>query len=245
MGGHGPRLLVVDDEPNIVDMLRMALRFHGFDVVTAQSGAQATAAVAARRPDLLVLDVMLPDCDGLELLRRWREQGLDVPVVFLTARDRHADKIAGLTYGGDDYVTKPFAIDELVARIRAVLRRARRDEPAGDERVLTFADLRLDDDTHTVTRTGRPVELAPTEFRLLRYLMVNPSRVLSREQILDAVWNADYRGGATVVDQYVSYLRRKLAPFGPPLIHTQRGFGYALRTAAGHGEATDPAADSP
>jgi len=230
MTDGGPRLLVVDDEPNIVDMLRMALRFHGFDVVTAESGKQATAAVAARRPDLLVLDIMLPDCDGLELCRQWREQGLDMPVVFLTARDRHADKIAGLTYGGDDYVTKPFAIDELVARIRAVLRRTQHAAPAAArDAVLTFADVLLDDDRHTVTRAGQPVELAPTEFKLLRYLMVNPNRVLSREQILDAVWSEDYRGGATVVDQYVSYLRRKLALHGPPLIHTQRGFGYALR----------------
>jgi two-component system OmpR family response regulator len=233
MEGAGPRLLVVDDEPNIVDMLRMALRFHGFDVVTAQSGRQATAAVAARRPDLMVLDIMLPDCDGLELCRQWREQGVDVPVVFLTARDRHTDKIAGLTYGGDDYVTKPFSIDELVARIRAVLRRTRREPPTAPEPapVLAFADIQLDDDTHGVARAGHPVELAPTEFKLLRYLMTNPNRVLSREQILDAVWSEDYRGGATVVDQYVSYLRRKLAPFGPPLIHTQRGFGYALREA--------------
>ncbi|MDT3438943.1 MULTISPECIES: response regulator transcription factor [unclassified Pseudofrankia] len=232
MEGAGPRLLVVDDEPNIVDMLRMALRFHGFDVVTAQSGRQATAAVAARRPDLMVLDVMLPDGDGLELCRQWREQGVDVPVVFLTARDRHTDKIAGLTYGGDDYVTKPFSIDELVARIRAVLRRTWREPPAACAPALTFADVRLDEDTHGVTRGGHPVELAPTEFKLLRYFMTNPNRVLSREQILDAVWSEDYRGGATVVDQYVSYLRRKLAPFGPPLIHTQRGFGYALREAA-------------
>jgi two-component system OmpR family response regulator len=229
MKGGGPRLLVVDDEPNIVDMLRMALRFHGFDVVTARSGRQATAAVTAQRPDLLVLDVMLPDCDGLELCRQWREQGVDVPVVFLTARDRHTDKITGLTYGGDDYVTKPFSIDELVARIRAVLRRARREPPAVRVPVLTFADVQLDEDTHHVTRAGHPVELAPTEFKLLRYLMINPNRVLSREQILDAVWSEDYCGGATVVDQYVSYLRRKLAPYGPPLIHTQRGFGYALR----------------
>ncbi|MBL7489313.1 response regulator transcription factor [Frankia sp. AgB1.9] len=230
MAGDGPRLLVVDDEPNILDMLRMALRFHGFDVVTARSGHEATAEVTAQRPDLLILDIMLPDCDGLELCRRWREQGVEVPVVFLTARDRHADKIAGLTYGGDDYVTKPFSIDELVARIRAVLRRTRREQaPDTGTAPLTFADLTLDEATHSVTRAGQPVELAPTEYRLLRYLLVNPNRVLSREQILDAVWSGDYRGGATVVDQYVSYLRRKLAPYGPPLIHTQRGFGYALR----------------
>ncbi|WP_255354782.1 response regulator transcription factor [Frankia sp. R43] len=226
------RLLVVDDEPNIVDMLRMALRFHGFEVETASSGREATAAVTASCPDLVVLDVMLPDCEGLALCRQWRQAGVEVPVVFLTARDRHADKVAGLTYGGDDYVTKPFAIDELVARVRAVLRRTRREQPVparARASVLEFADVVLDEDTHQVTRAGHPVELAPTEFRLLRYLLENPNRVLSREQILDAVWSEDFRGGLTVVDQYVSYLRRKLAPHGPPLIHTQRGFGYALR----------------
>ncbi|ONH60021.1 DNA-binding response regulator [Frankia sp. CcI49] len=224
------RLLVVDDEPNIVDMLRMALRFHGFEVETASSGREATAAVTASCPDLVVLDVMLPDCEGLALCRQWRQAGVEVPVVFLTARDRHADKVAGLTYGGDDYVTKPFAIDELVARVRAVLRRTRREQPVPVRAsMLEFADVVLDEDTHQVTRAGHPVELAPTEFRLLRYLLENPNRVLSREQILDAVWSEDFRGGLTVVDQYVSYLRRKLAPYGPPLIHTQRGFGYALR----------------
>jgi two-component system OmpR family response regulator len=225
-----PRLLVVDDEPNIVDMLAMALRFHGFDVATAMSAGEAVAAVEADRPDLLVLDVMLPDGDGFELCRRWRERGVDVPVVFLTARDRHADKVAGLTYGGDDYVTKPFAIDELVARVRAVLRRTRREAAAPVlAPVLAFADVRLDEDTHLVTRAGTPLELSPTEFRLLRCLLANPNRVLSRGQILAAVWGRDFVGGATVVDQYVSYLRRKLAPFGPPLIQTRRGFGYVLR----------------
>ncbi|MEX5633491.1 response regulator transcription factor [Parafrankia sp. FMc2] len=236
---RAPRLLVVDDEPNILDMLGMALRFHGFGVTLARCGREATAAVAADCPDLLVLDVMLPDCDGLDLCRRWRDQGIDVPVVFLTARDRHSDKVAGLTYGGDDYITKPFSIDELVARVRAVLRRSRRPELAGPvtATALTFADVVLDEAEHRVTRAGHPVELAPTEFRLLRYLLVNPNRVLSREQILDAVWSQDYRGGATVVDQYVSYLRRKLGAFGPPLIHTHRGFGYALRTAGPAGPA--------
>jgi len=228
-----PCVLVVDDEPNIVDMLAMALRFHGFDVATARDAREAAAAVDAACPDLVVLDVMLPDGDGFELCRRWRERGVEVPVVFLTARDRGGDKVAGLTYGGDDYVTKPFAIDELVARVRAVLRRTRREQasPAGEPSVLTFADVSLDEDTHLVTRAGCPLELSPTEFKLLRYLLANPNRVLSRGQILDAVWGQDFVGGATVVDQYVSYLRRKLAPHGQPLIHTQRGFGYMVRAS--------------
>jgi two-component system OmpR family response regulator len=227
-------VLVVDDEPNIVDMLAMALRFHGFDVATARSARQAAAAVDADCPDLMVLDVMLPDGDGFELCRRWRERGVEVPVVFLTARDRRGDTVAGLTYGGDDYVTKPFAIDELVARVRAVLRRTRREPVAAapPRPVLAVADVSLDEDTHLVTRAGCPLDLSPTEFRLLRYLLANPNRVLSREQILAAVWGQDFVGGATVVDQYVSYLRRKLAPHGEPLIHTRRGFGYILRASA-------------
>ncbi|MGF7237363.1 MAG: response regulator transcription factor [Frankia sp.] len=226
-GAGVPRVLVVDDEPNIVDVLAMALRFHGFEVATADSVRTAEAAVDADCPDLLVLDVMLPDGDGFELCRRWRQRGVEVPVVFLTARDRHADKVAGLTYGGDDYVTKPFSIDELVARVRAVLRRTRRASTSMP--ALAFADVVLDEDTHVVARAGRPLELSPTEFKLLRYLLANPNRVLSREQILAAVWGQDFVGGATVVDQYVSYLRRKLAPHGQPLIHTCRGFGYTLR----------------
>jgi two-component system, OmpR family, response regulator len=227
-----PKVLVVDDEPNIVDLLRMALRFHGFDVATAANGRDAAALVEAGRPDLLLLDVMLPDGDGFELCRRWRERGVDVPVVFLTARDRHADKVAGLTYGGDDYVTKPFAVDELIARVRAVLRRTRQDPTGERDPALTFADVVLDPAAHRVTRAGVPIELSPTEFRLLRYLLTNPNRVLSRDQILAAVWGMDFVGGPTVVDQYVSYLRRKLSHHGGPLIHTQRGFGYALRASA-------------
>ncbi len=241
-GGHGRdmsengsrdlrsmRVLVVDDEANIVDLVRMSLRFHGFDVVTAASGREAMAAVTEMAPDLVVLDVGLPDTDGFEVCRRLRDAGAETPVIFLTARDRHTDKVAGLTYGGDDYVTKPFSIDELIARVRAVLRRARRDQPPLAAQVLAFADLVLNEDSHEVARGGHPLELSPTEFKLLRYLLANPRRVLSRAQILDAVWNYDFDGGHTIVDQYVSYLRRKLAPHGPPLIHTQRGFGYVLR----------------
>ncbi|SNQ48841.1 putative transcriptional regulatory protein TcrX [Frankia canadensis] len=238
-----PRVLVVDDEPNIVDLLRMALRFHGFDVLTATTGRAALTLAADARPDLMILDVMLPDMDGFGVCRMLRADGLDVPVVYLTARDAHRDKIAGLTYGGDDYVTKPFAVDELVARVRAVLRRTSPPSPPAEPdrtAVLRFADVELDTDTHLVTRAGTPIELSPTEFSLLRYLLTNPNRVLSRAQILDAVWSYDYAGEPTVVDQYVSYLRRKLGQHGPSLIHTQRGFGYALRLPSG----TSPAGTS-
>ncbi|EIV94495.1 response regulator transcription factor [Frankia sp. QA3] len=230
-----PRVLVVDDEPNIVDLLRMALRFHGFDVLTAATGRAALELAVQARPDLMILDVMLPDVDGFEVCRTLRAGGQSVPVVYLTARDAHRDKIVGLTYGGDDYVTKPFAVDELIARARAVLRRTSppRAEPAPDpSAILRFADVELDPDTHVVRRAGEPIELSPTEFCLLRYFLTNPHRVLSRAQILDAVWSYDFAGEPTVVDQYVSYLRRKLGRHGPSLIHTQRGFGYALRLPA-------------
>ncbi|WP_261559225.1 response regulator transcription factor [Frankia tisae] len=232
---EAPRVLVVDDEPNIVDLLRMALRFHGFDVLTAATGRAALELAVQARPDLMILDVMLPDVDGFEVCRTLRAGGQSVPVVYLTARDAHRDKIAGLTYGGDDYVTKPFAVDELIARVRAVLRRTSppRPEPEPDPpATLRFADVELDPDTHVVRRGGEPIELSPTEFTLLRYFLTNPNRVLSRAQILDAVWSYDFAGEPTVVDQYVSYLRRKLGRHGPSLIHTQRGFGYALRRPA-------------
>lgn len=232
-GGTRPRVLVVDDEPNIVDLVRMALRFHGFDVVTASSGEEALAVAVSARPDLVVLDVMLPDTDGFDVCRRLRDGESDVPVIFLTARHTPADAVAGLTYGGDDYVTKPFSVDELVARVRAVLRRAGREGPPPDDRVLRFADVVMNEDTHEVTRAGRALDLSPTEYRLLRYLVTNPRRVLSRAQILDAVWTYDFQGGDTVVDQYVSYLRRKLTAHGPPLISTRRGFGYMLRAPDG------------
>jgi two-component system OmpR family response regulator len=227
-----PRVLVVDDEPNIVDLLRMALRFHGFDVLTATTGRAALELAVAARPDLMILDVMLPDIDGFEICRRLRADGHPVPVVYLSARNAHRDKIAGLTYGGDDYVTKPFAVDELLARVRAVLRRTSPPpaEPApAPPSPLRFADVELDPDAHLVRRAGEPIDLSPTEFSLLRYFLTNPNRVLSRTQILDAVWSYDYGGESTIVDQYVSYLRRKLGRHGPSLIHTQRGFGYVLR----------------
>src|ERR671911_1366059 len=216
------RLLVVDDEPNIVELLSASLRFAGFEVVTAMTGTDAVKAVERHRPDLVVLDVMLPDIDGFVVLRRLRTGSHPLPVVFLTARDANDDKVTGLTLGGDDYVTKPFSLEEVIARIRAVLRRTR----AGDERPvrLTVADLELDEDSHEVRRGGRDVPLSPTEFNLLRYLMVNAGRVLSKAQILDHVWSYDFDGDANIVESYVSYLRRKLDSGGVvPLIHTVRG----------------------
>jgi two-component system OmpR family response regulator len=223
------RVLVVDDQPNIVDMLTTVLRFHGFAVSAASTVAEATVRAEADRPDLVVLDVRLPDGDGFEVCRRLRAAGHRIGVVFLTARDATGDKIIGLTAGGDDYVTKPFSVDELVARVRAVLRRIEPAATAAVAGVLRYADLELDEDACQVRRGGRLVVLSPTEFKLLRYLLHNPGRVLSRAQILDAVWSYDFGGASNVVDTYVGYLRRKLDPLGPPLIATVRGFGYALR----------------
>ncbi|MFP5336564.1 MAG: response regulator transcription factor [Actinomycetes bacterium] len=223
------RLLVVDDEPNIRELLSTSLRFAGFEVHTAGDGQEALRQAEATRPDLLVLDVMLPDLDGFAVTRRLRERGRDVPVLFLTAKDDVADRVTGLTVGGDDYVTKPFSLEEVVARIRAILRRtgAGADPAAGR---LVFADLELDEDSHEVRRGGRPIDLSPTEFKLLRYLMLNPNRVLSKAQILDHVWNYDFNGEAGIVESYISYLRRKVDTEGlPPLIHTRRGVGYVLR----------------
>jgi two-component system OmpR family response regulator len=223
-------VLVVDDQPNIVDMVATVLRFHGFAVTTAGTAEEALRKAGQDRPGLVVLDVMLPDGDGFEVCRTLRAEGHQIGVVFLTARDAPADKIAGLTFGGDDYVTKPFAIDELVARVRAVLRRIQPVPGTGpDPGVLRCADLELDEHACQVRRGGQLIALSPTEFKLLRYLMLNPGRVLSRGQILDAVWSYDFGGATNVVDTYIGYLRRKLDPLGPPLIATQRGFGYVLR----------------
>lgn len=222
----GPRVLVVDDEPNITELVAMALRYEGFTVATAASGRAALAAAGKFTPDLVVLDVMLPDIDGLEVLRRLLAQGRRVPVIFLTARDATEDKVRGLTVGGDDYVTKPFSIEELVARIRAVLRR---NGGGQDGSRLALADLVLDEDAHEVRRAGEVIDLTPTEYRLLRYLLVNAGRVLTRTQILDHVWDYDFGGDASVLETYVSYLRRKVDRFDPPLIHTVRGVGYVLR----------------
>jgi two-component system OmpR family response regulator len=221
------RVLVVDDERSIVDAVATALRYEGFDVEEAATGREALKAAETQRPDLIVLDIMLPDLDGLEVTRRLRQDGLRVPVLFLTARDSTEDKISGLTVGGDDYVTKPFSLAEVVARVRAILRRVR--VSGEDESVLRFADLVLDEETHEVWRAGQPVHLTATEFNLLRYFMLNPRRVLSKSQILDHVWQYDYDGGDNVVETYVSYLRKKIDRYGPPLIHTIRLVGYTLR----------------
>jgi two-component system OmpR family response regulator len=224
------RLLVVEDDPNILELLSASLRFAGFDVSTATSGSAAVSAAKDRRPDLVVLDVMLPDLDGFEVIRLMRESGTRTPVVFLTARDATDDKIRGLTLGGDDYVTKPFSLEELTARIRAVLRRTTSGDRSPSR--LTFADLELDEETHEVYRAGERVQLSPTEFKLLRYLMLNANRVLSKAQILDHVWNYDFRGDDNIVESYISYLRRKVDTQQPRLIHTLRGVGYVLRKPA-------------
>jgi two-component system, OmpR family, response regulator len=222
---HG-ELLVVDDEPFLRDAVAASLRFLGFEVTTAEAGHTALRLTRERHFDLIVMDVMLPDSDGFDVVRRLRGDGARVPVIFLTARDTEADKVAGLTIGGDDYMTKPFGLEELAARIRSVLRRTR---PATDASTLTFSDIELDQETYEVRRTGHLVDLSPTEFRLLRYLMLNPGRVLTRHQLLDHVWNYDFGGSTTVVATYVAYLRRKLGRYGPEVIHTQRSVGYSLR----------------
>ncbi|HEY7077015.1 MAG TPA: response regulator transcription factor [Solirubrobacteraceae bacterium] len=227
MSAESHRILVVDDEPNIVDVISMALRYQGFAVESAGTGAAALAAVESFRPHLIVLDVMLPDMEGFDVARRLGADRARVPIVFLTARDATEDKIRGLTIGGDDYVTKPFSLEELLARIRSILRRAGLAEP--DSSRLVFEDLELDEDAHEVTRGGHVVDLTATEYRLLRFLMRNPRRVLTRAQLLEHVWEYDFGGDARVLETYISYLRKKLDGFGPPLIHTVRGVGYALR----------------
>jgi two-component system OmpR family response regulator len=228
MAENGSRVLVVDDEPSITDLVALALRYEGFAVEKAATGRAALACVERFKPDLIVLDVMLPDLSGLDVLRRLSADGKKVPVIFLTARDATEDKVHGLTIGGDDYVTKPFSVEELVARVRVVLRR-HGDGPDRSSK-LTFADLELDDDAHEVRRAGELIELTPTEYRLLRYLLANAGRVLTRNQILDHVWDYDFGGEASVLETYVSYLRRKVDRFDPPLIQTVRGVGYVLRS---------------
>ena len=221
------RVLVVDDEENIADVIAMALRYQGFAVETAGTGSEALAQVRDTRPHVILLDVMLPDMEGFDVAERLGAQRARVPIIFLTARDATDDKIRGLTLGGDDYVTKPFSLEELVARIRSILRRSGLAEPESSR--LTFEDIELDEDAHEVTRAGELVDLTATEYRLLRYLMLNPRRVLTRAQLLEHVWEYDFGGDARVLETYVSYLRKKLDVHGPPLIHTVRGVGYALR----------------
>ncbi|MGY2064821.1 response regulator transcription factor [Blastococcus sp. SYSU DS0619] len=227
------RLLVVDDEPNIRELLSASLRYAGFEVATAADGQQALALAASYRPDLLVLDVMMPGLDGFGVVRRLRETGRHTPVLFLTARDAPEDKISGLTLGGDDYVTKPFSLDEVVARIRAVLRRTAGAQRTVEAPRLTFADIELDEESHEVIKAGEVISLSPTEFKLLRYLMANAGRVLSKAQILDHVWNYDFNGEANVVESYISYLRRKIDTTEPRLLQTIRGVGYTLRLPRG------------
>jgi two-component system OmpR family response regulator len=221
------RVLVVDDEENIRFLLESALRHFGFEVASASDGREALSAVAANRPDLIVLDVMMPGIDGFEVCRRLRAERINVPILFLTARDGNDAKVMGLTLGGDDYVTKPFSLEEVVARVRAIIRRAGGEESS----VLSYDDLEIDEDAHLVTRDGTAISLSPTEYKLLRFLMLNAGRVVSRAQILDHVWDYDFGGEANVVETYVSYLRKKLDPLGPPIIQTVRGFGYSLRRA--------------
>jgi len=225
------RVLVVDDEINIAELLRMALRYEGWNIATAHSGRAAVSAAKKFAPDAIVLDMMLPDFDGLEVLRKVRAHSPEVPVLFLTARDAVEDRVAGLTAGGDDYVTKPFSLEEVVARLRGLMRRSGATE-ARPEAVITVGDLRLDEESRDVERAGRPIDLTATEFELLRYLMRNPRRVLSKAQILDRVWDYDFGGQANVVEIYISYLRKKVDAGHEPMIHTKRGAGYVLKPAS-------------
>jgi two-component system OmpR family response regulator len=231
--GPPVRVLVVDDEPSIAELVATALRYEGFKPKTARDGRAALAAVESFLPQLIVLDVMLPDLNGFEVQRRLNDRGMRIPVLFLTARDATEDKVRGLTVGGDDYVTKPFSLEELVARIRAILRRAGAVTAGDADGRLVFDDLVMDDVGHEVTRGGEPVDLTPTEYALLRYFLLNPRRVLSKEQILDHVWHYDFGGDASIVETYVSYLRKKLDTGGPRLLHTVRGVGYVLRLPKG------------
>jgi two-component system, OmpR family, response regulator len=221
------RVLVVDDEEYIRDLVSSALRIAGFQSTTAVDGPRALAAVSAENPDLVILDVGLPGIDGFEVCRRLRGDGDETPVIFLTARDSPEDRVSGFTRGGDDYLTKPFSLEELVARVRAVLRRTQRSGTT-DHR-LRYADLEIDEDTMRVSRGDRPIQLSPTEFKLLRFLLINRERVLYKGQILDHVWQYDFGGSGGVVENYISYLRKKVDDVEPHLIHTVRGFGYVLR----------------
>ena len=229
--GSPIRVLVVDDEASLTDLLQMALRYEGWEIKTAADGSSAIATARDFRPDAVVLDIMLPDIDGLQVLQRMRADGNDVPVLFLTAKDSLDDRIAGLTAGGDDYVTKPFSLEEVVARLRGLIRRSTLTVDANESPVLVVGDLELDEDSHEVRRAGRLFELTATEFELLRYLMRNPRRVVSKSQILDRVWDYDFGGKSSVVEIYISYLRKKIDAEGAPMLHTVRGAGYMIKPA--------------
>jgi two-component system OmpR family response regulator len=227
--GKPVRALVVDDEPAISELVSMALRYEKFEVRTASSGRTAVAEAKDFNPDIIVLDIMLPDFDGLEVMRRIRADNADVPVLFLTAKDAVADRVVGLTSGGDDYVTKPFSVEELVARIRGIVRRSIMASVVHEDPEIVVGDLVLNEETYEVFRGDNRVELTATEFELLRYLMRNPKRVLSKSQILDRVWSYDFGGRSSIVEIYISYLRKKIDSLGPAMIHTVRGVGYVLR----------------
>ncbi|MCA0217436.1 MAG: response regulator transcription factor [Actinobacteria bacterium] len=229
--GSPIRAVVVDDEDSLTDLLSMALRYEGWEVKLASDGQKALSVIREFRPDVVVLDIMLPDIDGLTVLSRLRADGIQVPILFLTAKDSVDDRVAGLTVGGDDYVTKPFSLEELVARLRGLIRRSALAVSDSADSVLEVGDLRLDEDSYEVSRAGAAIELTATEFELLRFLMRNPRRVLSKAQILDRVWSYDFGGRSSVVEIYISYLRKKIDTLGEPMIHTVRGFGYVLKPA--------------
>jgi two-component system OmpR family response regulator len=228
---NGKRILIVDDEANIRDLIASSLKFKNFEVRTSATGSEALIAAEEFKPHAIVLDVMLPDLDGFEVCRRIRNEGIEVGVLFLTAKDEMKDKVQGLTIGGDDYMTKPFSLDEVEARLNALLRRIGVVEQEVDDEKISFADLELNEATHEVRRAGDLIELSPTEFTLLRYLMINADRVISKAQILDHVWDYDFNGDAGIVETYISYLRKKIDIYEPALIHTVRGVGYRLRIA--------------
>ncbi|UJL52214.1 response regulator transcription factor [Corynebacterium diphtheriae] len=229
MNEYATRVLVVDDEPNIVELLKVSLKFQGFEVETAQSGLEALEKARSFQPDAFILDVMMPGMDGYELLPKLRADGFEGPVLYLTAKDAVEHRIHGLTIGADDYVTKPFSLEEVITRLRVILRRGLRHDDVDDSATLVYADLTLNDDTHEVTKAGQVVELSPTEFNLLRYLMLNAEVVLSKSKILNNVWHYDFGGDGNVVESYISYLRRKVDTQEPTLIQTVRGVGYVLR----------------
>jgi len=231
--GSPVRAVVVDDEDSLTDLLSMALRYEGWDVRTAADGRSALSTIREFKPDVVVLDVMMPDLDGMAVLSRLRADGDQVPILFLTAKDSVDDRVTGLTVGGDDYVTKPFSLEELVARLRALIRRSSITIGAAEDPLLVVGDLELDEESYEVRRAGTLIELTATEFELLRFLMRNPRRVLSKAQILDRVWSYDFGGRSSVVELYISYLRKKLDALGPQLIHTVRGFGYVIKPAVG------------